>query len=245
MKSFEEVFISASKNTDDRRMFYKMLLDLEVYLLTNEDDTIKEDGTLIAGSKVNFLTIQKQDGSTIIPFFSNLELLQKFITSNQKYISMNAKSLFELVRDTPMILNPNFTVQKEFTVSEINALRDGTIFQPQNSRIIEKETKIMIGEPKEYPHDVVNNLIKIFKKEKRVLEAYLVHYYNPEEEVPPHSLILVKCTSSYDEVIAKAGITVEGLGKVVDFVRYDNSSLTNLIISKYKPFYKKKLFVFW
>lgn len=245
MKSFEEVFISASKNPEDRPLFYKMLLDLEVYLLTNDDNTTSKDGTLIAGSKVSFLTIQNQDGSRMIQFFSSLEILQKFISSNPKYIRMNAKSLFELVRDTKMILNPNFTVQKEFTVSEINALRDGTIFRTQNSRVIEKETTIMIGEPKEYPHDIVNSLIKLFKKEKRVLEAYVVHYYNPEEEVPPHPLILVKCNSSYEEVVAKAGATVEGFGKVIDFARYDNSSLTNMIISKYKPFYKKKLFGLW
>lgn len=50
--------------------------------------------------------------------------------------------------------------------------------------VIQKDTKVMLGQPADYPHDMVNALSNFFKKHKEVKSAYLFLIHKEGDEKP-------------------------------------------------------------
>lgn len=104
--------------------------------------------------------------------------------------------------------------------------------------VIEKETKIILGEPKEYPSEMIESIKKYMKKEKSIKKAYLRLMI--KDNTQSH-LIIVDAEGNKDAVFREiANVAVNhSKGMFVDIVDVNGFEDT---IKSIEPFYKKKRF---
>lgn len=136
--ALEQSLRLAADEPAHRPDFFKTLLDSTVYVLGTAG-TGKGHVTLEAGSNISIANWHKADGSPVIPFFSSLKILQGSIDSEESYVEIPARSLFEITRGAPLFLNPKSPYGKEFLPEEVRHLLSDGIGQKPAQRCIAPE----------------------------------------------------------------------------------------------------------
>ncbi len=115
-------------------------------------------------------------------------------------------------------------------------------FDRRNSEMLIKEdTKITLGQPADYPHEMIGALSDYFKKNKDIKSAYkfLAHI---EGEQKSNLLFIIDFTGDKEALFPKIGtIAQDFLGKdeYIDIVPLDSDFGKNAVKNS-KPFYKRK-----
>ena len=97
----------------------RALLDSNVHVLGDMDGD---------GSNIRIQNGKSHYGTTATPFFSSLDVLQQSVDFSQPYLSMPARTLFELIPKTNFVLNPRSVDRQEFSQEFIRQLLDGSYF---------------------------------------------------------------------------------------------------------------------
>lgn len=106
--------------------------------------------------------------------------------------------------------------------------------------IVKTGTKVMLGEPKDYPYKMVEAVRKHMKQEKRIKAAYLKLMLKDNEK---SYLVVVDFNGEKDDIfkcIANAAAPYLN-GMFLDLIGLDNS-LAEEAVNGAKPFYRKKIF---
>lgn len=236
-----------------RPEFYQRLMEADVYVISGEEEK-KRDGNvqMKEGETVNLVQLPREDGSFALPFFTSLEVLQKSIDYPVNYVCLPTRVLFEMTEGTVLILNPFSEFGKDFTPEEIRGLLSGAVPGGHaEKKTIEKDTKILLGQPKTYPAKLVESLTTLFATEPTVKKAYLAQMYNPSEaDVKPHLVIglHVEPRTGFEESLKKIAPVANSClpdGDVVDFILLEPSSKSGSGIAGYmlkdtKPFYEAR-----
>jgi len=144
----EELLRLAADEPAHRPEFCETLLNSNVFLLgATEQVEAYGHNNLEAGSHIQIQHWQRADGLSVIPFFSSLEVLQKSIDTEQSYLMLPARSLFEMTQGATLFLNPKSKYGKEFLPQEVAHLLTTGISQSPVQRVVEEETKVLLGEP--------------------------------------------------------------------------------------------------
>ena len=109
-------------------------------------------------------------------------------------------------------------------------------------------TDLYLGEPADYPQDLVDALSSYFKSSLAVKKAYLAHLYaKTDEGEPPHNVVgielLPESIKTYDEVVKEAGFVAERIldtkKDILDFIQITSESheITEFMIDETKPFF--------
>ena len=94
----------------------RTLLDTNVHVLGNMDD---DGGNLrIQNGKAHY-------GTAATPFFSSLDVLRQSVDFSQAYLSMPARTLFELLPNTDFLLNPRSIDRQAFPRELVQQLLNG------------------------------------------------------------------------------------------------------------------------
>jgi len=241
----EESLVKASSDPAHRPQFYKDFVQSNIFIIQH-GEVPEEEGekTLESGMQLQIQNIEIE-GKLYIPIFSSVPRIQAVINGEVGYLALNALEFLKIVNGSDLVLNPGSEYGKEFTKNEVERIVSGSIWEPSQSYKVEKETKVLIGQPKNYPHELVDALTKYFKTKKEVLSAYLAHFYNPETGDPPHTLVGILATENWDEIVSSSGIIaneVEVPDSPIDFVRMDTEGGNIDYFHQIEPFYKKKKF---
>lgn len=244
--SLERSLMKAADDPAHRPQFYKDFLDGEIFFINRGPSPEKiERRTVKEGEHFRISNIEIE-GEDYIPIFSSLQRLQAVIKDEVCFVNLRVKDFLETTLGSNLVLNPGSDYGKQFTKTEIENLLDGSIWEPKNTYVTKKETNILIGQPKNYPHELCDALSRLFKKIKSVKSAYLAHFHNPETGDPPHTLIGLVAEGNWNEIVAQAGIVAESIqipDPPIDFIKIEpNGSHTDYFLSECKPFYKKKIF---
>lgn len=239
----ERVLSEAVEEPSRRRAFYEELQRSELYTVHMDGDVPAENGIMREKTTVRLPSIEMA-GKAYLPVFSSLTMLQKFIDHETRYLSMNAMDLFGLVRGSDVWMNPGGEFAKEFPAAEIESILDGTLFAPTKVYTLDRAAQIMLGRPTKEPEELQNELAEVFGSFPNVKLAYSAHYYNPETEEPPHTLIAVEADGNcWEEIVQTASLRASSAripDPPVDFVRLDGKSgLENYFESDCEPFYHK------
>jgi hypothetical protein len=241
----EKMLVKAANDPMSRLDFYRELQASNIFVIQVDSEVNIQDGILNENQTVKLLNVEL-NGKMYIPIFSSLLRLQEFVDTEVSYLSMNSIDFFTLTKDADVIMNPRSSYGKEFNKEEIDTILNGTIYDPSQRYEVKKDTKVMIGQPANNPTELIAELIKFFSTKKEVKCAYNAHFYNPEFDDHPHTLIAVKVSGNWDEVIAKAGMIANAVkipDPPVDFIQLDeNSDFQQYFRTSCKPFYKKKSF---
>ena len=209
--ALEQALVLASTELASHPEFYKQFAASQIFVPSYGPPVSNQDGpmTLPSGTKLEFQAVRNGDRE-LLPIFSSLPRLQAFLTTEVKYLEMAVMEFLRLTQGAGVVLNPGSDYGKEFTPPEIASILDGSLWQPAKPIVTEKETQVLLGQPADYPHALTGALSKLFKNLKDVESAYLAHIHNPDQ-APPHTLIGIQAAGNWDNIVAQAGIVLNGV----------------------------------
>lgn len=238
--TIETTLRRASTEPAYRAEFYKKLLSEKLFVLTDKSNLPEGVQTVQENTNINLVTLT--DGK--IPVFtSTSKIFDKGIIKEQvPFIEMKGEDLFNLATGATFILNPYSDYGKELLPDEIKSLLQGTILTDNHRQItIEKETPVQIGQPANYPTEMVNSLKTLFKNRQSVKAAYLGWIFTPSANEPPHLIFALDIESNKQSITNEAGLTVEQYRKaneIIDFIQIETSGgLSEYFLKQTKPFY--------
>lgn len=234
----------AADEPSARPEFYKQLVESNVFILGSSDSGEEGASTIPAGSQLSIMNWQRPDGSPIIPFFTSLHALQRAIEEEQSYISLPARSFFEITQGASLILNPRSPYGKEFYPQEISAILATGTNQTPERRVVKKETRVLLGQPANYPAEMVSAITLLLAKHSNVKAAYLA-LMDQADVSPSQSLVIgIEGDGSLEEVMRQAGCVAADTRPAelpVDLtqVKPGDSGLSEYFLSSTTPFYKR------
>ncbi|CNL77418.1 enhanced serine sensitivity protein SseB [Yersinia kristensenii] len=216
--NLESLLKLAATESIHRTAFFRTLLDATVLVLVDGAEQGDEEGemTFTTGDGVNILHWEKQDGESVIPFFTSVEVLQQALDiaedqpidseklsvnhPKQPFIAMPVRVLFEMTQGAHLFLNPKSEHGKEFWPQEVAMLlENGGLAQPAEM-VVDKESQILLGQPEEYPAAMVDALIQLFSQRKPVRRAFLALMHDKSVDDKPNLLVGLEVDGTDDEI---------------------------------------------
>jgi hypothetical protein len=240
--ALELALMLAASEPAHRPEFFGLLLESTVFVLGSSDKLDEGSVTLKANTQVQIQNWVRPDGSSVIPFFSSLRALQLAIESDEPYIALPARTFLAMTRGAELVLNPRSEFGKEFTPVEVEALLSEGVSHVSEQRVVERDTKVLLGQPANYPTAMVASLATLLAKHRNVKAAYLALMHDTSMDEKPHLIVGIEGEGDFKNVIREAG-TVAGdtapTGEPVDLVRVirGESGLGQYFIEEVKPFY--------
>lgn len=218
-------------------VFYRELMDSKVLIIPTGEKTRIIDGVVPANSLISIANLMF-DGKPHVPFFSS----EKRVPPGAEFLMLDARALFQITRGAHLVLNPGLPYGKQLLPDEVTRLLDGTIFEPRERYVAQKEMQVLIGQPKDYPAELVAALCRLYQDLPEVRRAWVAFYHNPERDSEGALLIAIDAdASSMERISGESGVVIERVPKkqkFVDLIRFDGAGLSGYF-AKQKPFYQR------
>ncbi|UFZ07315.1 SseB family protein [Bradyrhizobium ontarionense] len=127
--SLEALMQAAGKDPAVAPIFYRALLDSEIYVLTPEA-AVKAGGqrSLERQERINVATVEFQ-GLTWLPAFTSKKRISDYVKEQEACLGAAARNLFDMLPNANFWFNPLSECQKPMPASEIALLMNGKIFE--------------------------------------------------------------------------------------------------------------------
>lgn len=239
----ETVLRLAAVEAAYRPEFYNLLLSEMLVVLTTGNNLAEGFRMLEKGTNVNIIPLQ---GGKIPVFTSVGKIFDKRVIKEKvPYLEMKGEDLFRLAKDATFVLNPYSDYGKELLPQEIESMLNGTVLNVNHKKIVvEKETKVQLGQPANYPTDIVNSLKVLFASQPTVMKGYLGWIFDPSSGEPAHYIVALDIQGEYQSITDEAGFIANQLlqaGDIIDFIQIDDKSeISDYFVKKTKPFYERQ-----
>ena len=240
----ERKLMLAADNPASRPEFYKALMEADVFVIGSTDSEGQGGATIPAGAKLSIVNWEKNDGTPVIPFFTSLEALQRALKEESRYVALPAKNFFEITLGSVLALNPASPYSKEFFPNEVQTLLETGMNYAPKTRVVQKETKVLLGQPANFPAEMVSALTVLLAKHSAVKAAYLCLMHDPSSSEKPSLVIGFEGEKDLSEAIKEAGSVAADTapkGELVDFVvlKRSESGISDYMFKSVKPFYER------
>ncbi len=244
--ALEYSLMKAASDPAHRPQFYKDLVQSDLFVI-HEGPIPQETGPRVVHEGESLVVRNIEwEGVPHIPVFSSLPRLQVAIQEEVGYLALNALELMKITGGSAWFLNPGSDYGKAFTEEEIASLVDGSIWETGEPYVAERATEVMIGQPSNYPTELVEALKRYFKNTKQVKKAYLAHFFNPAQDEKAHTLIAVEVSGEWESVVAGAGMVAnetETPDPPVDFMQITGrGGIEDYFTTDCRPFYQRRVF---
>lgn len=233
--------MQALQDPDSRAHFYRVLCESTIYFIQNNTDTPEHTNAQVLESRVSIRSFNLE-GQTYLPIFSSLTHLQQALTEPASYMAMNAMELMRLTQGAFLFLDYGSPYAKPFSDVEVAAILDGSIFSPLSPTTISESNEILLGTAENYPQALVDALKHYLKGYPQVSRAWVAHFYNPKDELPPHTLLALESVEALDKVlenIAPVLDQVEIPEPPLDIVQINSSQgIGHYFLHESQPFYQ-------
>ena len=241
-KALELKLAQAADDPARRPEFYKALLEAEVLVIGYTDSLGQGRSPVPEGSKLSIVNWTKDDGTPTIPFFTSLEALQRSLKEEARIVTMPARSFFEMTLGSILVLHPMSSQGKELFPDEIKALLETGMNHEPVGRVVQKETRILLGEPAEYPAEMVFALTKLLAKHSAVKAAYLCLMRDPESGDKPALVVGLEGNGDLSQAMKEAGSVAADTvprDELVDFTELKRGAqgISEYMFNSVKPFY--------
>lgn len=223
-----------------RPAFFRTLLDSTVWVPGNA----AEGEAVVEESALDIQHWEKDDGTSVIPFFTSLTALQQAIDDEQAFVVMPARTLFEMTLGETLFLNAKLPTGKEFTPREISHLvgEEGSPLSQQE--VLEGGTALLLSEVAEPPAQMVDSLTTLFKSIKTVKRAFICSI-KEQADAQANLLIGIEAEGDIEEIIHAAGSvatdTLPG-DEPVDIcqVAEGEKGISHFMLAHITPFYERR-----
>ena len=114
----EDLLEKAATEPAHRPAFFRTLLESTVWV----PGTAAQGEAVVEDSALDLQHWEKEDGTSVIPFFTSLEALQQVVEDEQAFVVMPVRTLFEMTLGETLFLNAKLPTGKEFMPREISLL---------------------------------------------------------------------------------------------------------------------------
>lgn len=242
--ALERKLAQAADDPATRPEFYKELLEAEIFVIGFTDSPGEGRTTVPEGAKLSIVNWTKDDGTPTIPFFTSLEALQRALKEEARFVAMPARSFFEITLGSFLVLNPMSSYGKEFHPDEVRALLETGMNHEPVRRVVQKETRVLLGQPANYPVEMVASLTKLLARHSAVKAAYLCLMHDPESGDKPTLVVGFEGEGDLTEAIKEAGSVAADTaprGELVDFfeLKRGEKGISEYMFESVKPFYER------
>lgn len=206
---------------------------------SNGDGTV----TFEANTIIQFESLSTPDGKTYFPIYTDWENLRanpKYQTGDVETVIFRLEDIASMSdRDSGAVLNPfthNLLLDKVL-LNHLMQVKNSQGSTGVTQQVVEHDTKVMLGEPAEYPTQMVEAIKDYAKTDKAIKAIYLKLMIKEGEK----SYLLIidfdgdrKATF---EKIAKAGQPYLPAGMFIDMIPYTDDFGRKAAYNK--PFYKR------
>lgn len=237
---------NASENPGLRPEFYKRLLDSSVLVMVMRRPEQFGANTVAAGSNLNVITLVKNDGVGVIPFFTSPARVFEVSPQGETCVCMTVRELFESRPDMFFHLNPYSKYGREFSPPEVESLlTTGGIVFPQHIHI-PLEENVDLRTPENPPNEILDALQTAFARNLEIRAAYVAELHRKGPDPKNTLLLLLDLTESADEerALREAGtvITEYNAPGMTTFdlgiLTRDDSMIMKYFREKARPFYE-------
>ncbi|MFV0261839.1 MAG: enhanced serine sensitivity protein SseB [Kluyvera sp.] len=236
----ETLLEQAATEPAHRPAFFRTLLDSTVWVPGSAAD----DQQVVDDSALELQHWEKDDGTSVIPFFTSLEALKQAVTTEQAFVVMPVRSLFEMTLGETLFLNAKLPTGKEFTPREISHLigEEGNPLSTQT--VLEGGSALLLSEVAEPPAQMVESLTTLFKTLKTVKRAFLCSIKEHADE-QPNLLIGIEAEGDIEGIIHAAGSvatdTLPG-DEPIDICQVveGEKGISHFMLAHITPFYEKR-----
>lgn len=208
----------------------------------------EEDGnaTILKDTVISFEGINDANGNHFIVAYTDWESLRRdprHPDDDVETVVLSFDDYCEMVKNncSGIAINPfsdNYVMPKELIqhVKEIKEMQQSGHCE----KVVQKDTKVQVGEPAEYPVQMIDAISKAAKTDRRVNAIHLKLMVNGDEK---SYLLIVDFNGDRNEVfglLANAGKPFLPEGMYLDIVPISDNSWKK--VADNKPFYRKKLF---
>ena len=226
MNRLEEVLKLAATEPAHRPEFFQLLLAADVWVPGESTET-----QFAADTPVDLQHWEKEDGRSVIPFFTSQERLP-------------VRTLFEMTRGETLFLNPKLPTGKEFSPAEIAHLlgEEGDALSQQT--VLEGGHALLLSEVETPPAQMIDSLTQLFSKYKQVRRAFIASIRESAEE-QPNLLIGIEAESDIEAIIQAAGsVATDTLpdDAPIDIceVVADEMGISHFFTAHITPFYERR-----
>ncbi|HEX2834116.1 MAG TPA: enhanced serine sensitivity protein SseB C-terminal domain-containing protein [Thermoanaerobaculia bacterium] len=242
--ALERALVAAATDPAARPQFYRELVAANLFVIQEGPPPASPRAfTAEAGFELKIRHVELR-GRSWMPVFSSLPRLQAFLDHEAGYLGMNALELMKITRGASLLLNAASEYGKELLPEEIESILDGSIWRPRSPHVLERDTKVLLGQPSRPPQELVAVLRRVFARHKDVKKAYLAHFVNPSEDGKPHTLIAIEASANHDRIVSEAMLAANAItvpDPPVDFTLLPNPGFDSYFRSV-RPFYRRKRF---
>lgn len=224
-----------------RPAFFQQLLASEVWLPQASAENIGVD-------EVEIIHWRREDGSTIVPFFTDQAALQQACGVNQVGITLAVKQLLNLTLGQILFLNPELPEGKIFTVEETKTLLQHQDAALASYQLIENEQLLHLSALPNPPPQLVQSLLQLLSRYTMVRQAFLVKFRESDDQADKLMVALELDTGSQQEqeiIIQQTGnVAMDVLTEheVLDVCVIDPAAagLSHLLTAHFTPFYQRR-----
>ena len=244
----------ANAEQQDKLMYLNQIADevahnarlIVIIEINNANIQSNSDGTatIPKGADISFPGINLKDGRFLQPLFTDWDELRKwepFKDCDVSTVIMSFEDIYTLVsRDRgTVVINPfgDAVVFPFDMLARIKEVKEAQNIQV-SQQVVQQDTKVTLGEPKEYPRQMVDAIIEYAKGEGAISALWLQLMKKDGED---SFLIVVDAEEdprSYFQNIAQAAVPHLPKGMFIDMVPA-TSNFGRGIAEEVEPFYRK------
>ncbi|MBB1201886.1 enhanced serine sensitivity protein SseB [Enterobacteriaceae bacterium 89] len=236
----ETLLEQAATEPAHRPAFFRALLEATVWV----PGTAAEGEQVVEDSALDLQHWEKDDGASVIPFFSSLEALQQAVDEEQAFVAMPVRTLFEMTLGETLFLNAKLPTGKEFTPREISHLigEEGNPLSTQT--VLEGGSALLLSEVAEPPAQMIDSLTTLFKTLKTVKRAFLCSIKEHADE-PANLLIGIEAEGDIESIIQMTGsVATDTLvgDEPIDICQVveGEKGISHFMLAHITPFYEKR-----
>lgn len=228
----------------DAKLLAPIMMELPNEIEKNEDNSI----TLKKGTTLSYVILSNNQNEQFYPLFTDWDELRKWQNvENQQTLVVNIADYQSLLDDSSscrgIVINPfGNTIQIDQAMLKVILSDNHSSSNVNLSKVsIPKNTKVLIGTPKEYPQQLVDAMSQYLKTKAEVNCAYLRLLIQNEQQ---SFLIVLDITKGIDPktIFSELYQVVKPYhvkDKFIDFISADTAFGQEAIEGE-KPFYEKK-----
>ena len=239
----ERALRRAATDPSARPDFYRLLLEADVFVIGEATARDEAAWTAQEGESISLQHWSKPDGSSVLPFFSSLEALQRALDEEVTYYQLPARALLEMTQGATLVLDPRSDYGKEFVPGEIVALLAGGLTHPAERRVIAEDTQVLLAQPKERPEALIAGVRAFLATRPAARRAWLALMHIPTQDPEPHLVIGVEADGDADALLAETGNVAADLSDAgpVDLVqvRAGEAGLSRYFLDGVEPFFRR------
>ena len=235
----EKVLELAATAPAHRPEFFTLLMEASVWVPGRSTDE-----QLDASTPVELQHWEKEDGTSVIPFFTSEAAMAQAMEGEQSYVMLPVRTLFEMTQGETLFLNPKLPAGKEFSPREIAHLlgEEGDALSQQT--VLEGGTTLLLSEVAEPPAQMIDSLTQLLSKYKQVRRAFVAHIKERADE-QPNLLIAIEADEDIGQIIRAVGaVATDTLleDETVDICQIveGEKGISHFFTAHITPFYERR-----